>query len=110
MQLTVYAWGLVNDGPIQRPVELIWNNFSPPKAKFFSWLAWQGRSKTKELLHRLGILKGEDVLRCIFCHEARESTEHIMLHCPFVWRIWSTIALWWGFQWAIPSSIEDLLL
>lgn len=106
----VYAWGLVNDGPIQRPVELIWNNFSPLKVKFFSWLAWRGRLKTKELLHRLDILESNDVLRCIFCHKARESTEHIMLHCLFVWRIWSAITLWWGFQWAIPSSIEDLLL
>ncbi|XP_028119693.1 uncharacterized protein LOC114317183 [Camellia sinensis] len=105
-----YAWGLVNDGHIQRPVKLIWNNFSPLKAKFFSLLAWKGRLKTKGLLHKLGILVSDDALRCILCHESSESTEHIMIHCPFVWRIWSHFAVWWGFQWATRSSIEDFLL
>lgn len=105
-----YALGLVNDGPIQRSVDRIWNNFSPPIAKFFSWLAWKGRLKTKELLHRFGILVGVDVMNCIFCHEAIESVDHILLHCLFVWQIWFAIALWWGFQWAMPGSIEGLLL
>lgn len=56
----VYAWGMLNDGPYHRTVDLIWNNFSPPKAKKISWLAWRGRLKTKDLLHRFGILE-EDV-------------------------------------------------
>ena len=53
---------------------------------------------------------GVDIMNCIFCHKAIESVDHILLHCPFVWQIWSAIALWWGFQWAMPSSIEGLLL
>lgn len=101
---------MINDGPCHRSVDIIWNNFSPPKAKFFSWLAWRGRQKTKELLHRFGILAGEDVQTCIFCQQDNESIDHIMLHCPFVWKIWSATAEWWGFQWAIPRSIDDLLL
>ncbi|CAL5408682.1 unnamed protein product [Camellia sinensis] len=66
--------------------------------------------KTKELLHRFGILECVDGLNCIFCHEATESVDHILLHCPFIWQIWSAIASWWGFQWAMPSSIEGLLM
>ncbi|XP_028074331.1 uncharacterized protein LOC114276709 [Camellia sinensis] len=106
----VYAWGMLNDGPTHRSVDLIWNNFSPPKAKFFSWLAWRGRLKTKDLLHRVGILEGEEVLNCIFCQEARESLDHVMLHCSFTWKIWSAIIDWWGIQWVIPKSIEGLLI
>ncbi|CAL5380747.1 unnamed protein product [Camellia sinensis] len=34
----------------------------------YAW-AWRGRLKTKDLLHRVGILEGEEVLNCIFCHE-----------------------------------------
>lgn len=106
----VYDWGLVSNGPIQRSVDLIWNNFSPPKAKFFSWLAWKGRLKIKELLHRFGIFECVYGLNCIFCHEATESVDHILLHCPFVWQIWSAIVSWWGFQWTMPSSIKGLLM
>ncbi|XP_028115045.1 uncharacterized protein LOC114312955 [Camellia sinensis] len=87
----------------------IWNNFAPPKVQFFGWLAWLGKVKTSYFLHRIGILTGNVNLGCVFCHIEVESVEHILLHCPFVWRLWSDIICWWGLQWVIPGSVHGLL-
>ena len=35
--------------------------------------------------------------------------EHILLSCPFVWRLWSNIEKWWGLQWVIPGSVNGVL-
>ncbi|XP_028106799.1 uncharacterized protein LOC114305857 [Camellia sinensis] len=87
----------------------IWNNFAPPKVKFFGWLAWLSKVKTSSFLYRIGILTGSANLSCVFCHEEVETVEHILLYCPFVWLLWSDIIHWWGLQWVIPGSVHGLL-
>lgn len=76
----------------------IWNNSAPPKVQFFGWLAWHGKVKTSYFLHRIGILDGSVNLECVLCHNDVETVEHILLVCPFVWRLWSNNVRWWGFQ------------
>ncbi|KAF5938282.1 hypothetical protein HYC85_025788 [Camellia sinensis] len=48
-------------------------------------------------------------LECVFCHNDVETVKHILLACPFVWRLWSNIVRWWGFQWVMPGSVDGLL-
>ncbi|CAL5409136.1 unnamed protein product [Camellia sinensis] len=38
-----------------------------------------------------------------------ESDDHVLLHCPFVWLLWSHVIRWWGLVWALPGSVNDLL-
>lgn len=77
----------------------IWNNISPPKVQFLSWLVWKGRVKTSVFLHHIGVLRGEDVTQCIFCKSDLETVNHVLLLCPFSWKIWSAIIDWWGLFW-----------
>lgn len=88
--------------------DLIWKNVSPPRVQFFGWLAWKGRIKTSYYLQRIGVLSDGFDPRCIFCKGEVENINHVLLFCPFTWRIWSRILQWWGIQWVLPGSISCL--
>ena len=90
--------------------ELIWNNVAPHKVQFFGWLCWKERVKTAPYLQRIGVLSGQVNVSCLFCEEEEESLNHVLMYCPKVWRVWSDILNWWGIKWAIPGSIQSLLL
>lgn len=34
---------------------------------------------------------------------------YVLLHCPFVWNVWSSLLKWWGLQWVISDSVAGLL-
>ena len=104
----LFCWLQSNRGPVVSMPKLIWNNITPPKVQFFSWLAWKGRIKTSEFLHSIGVLRGEAVTHCHFCREEPESLNHVLLLCPFTWKIWSDIIDWWGFHWVCPGSVVAL--
>lgn len=82
----------------------------PPKVQFFGWLAWKRRIKTSDYLQRIGILVNISNLHCVFCNVEVETDNHVLLHCSFIWLLWSKILSWWGFQWAVPDSVDALLL
>ncbi|KAL7213571.1 hypothetical protein ACSBR2_016155 [Camellia fascicularis] len=96
-------------GSVRKMAVVVWNNCAPPKVKFFGWLAWQGKVKTSSFLQRIGILDASATVGCVFCQNEVESVNHILLFCPFVWLLWSHILKWWGFQWAMPNTVEGLL-
>lgn len=89
--------------------KIIWNNLSPPKAQFFGWLAWKGRLKTSYFLQRIGVLGPGASVSCQFCQFEDEVVSHLLLWCPFAWRVWSCVMDWWGLRWAMPQNVEDLL-
>ncbi|CAL5401403.1 unnamed protein product [Camellia sinensis] len=88
---------------------LIWNNISPPKVQFFGWLAWKGRIKSRAFLQRVRCLSDEAQLNCVFCSCEVESGCHVLVQCPFVWRIWTNLLNWWGLIWVIPEKPKGLL-
>ncbi|XP_028060510.1 uncharacterized protein LOC114264103 [Camellia sinensis] len=104
-----YNWIESHLGPIIPVAASIWNNFAPPKVQSFGWLAWLGKIKTSNFLHRIGILLGNANLDCVFCHNEVEIVEHLLLYCPFVSLLWSNIVRWWGMQWVLPGSVTGLL-
>ncbi|KAL7237853.1 hypothetical protein ACSBR2_004038 [Camellia fascicularis] len=73
-------------------------------------LSWKRRIKTSNYLQRMGILENYTSLHCVFCNEEEETDNHVLLHCPFVWLVWSKIMRWWDVQWVIPKSVDELLL
>ena len=83
---------------------------APPRVQFFGWLSWKGRIKTSCFLQRLGVLSRGSNVNCIFCNNDLESLNHVLLFCPFTWRILSKILEWWGVKWAIPGSVGSLFL
>lgn len=74
---------------------------APPKVQFFGSLAWRGRVKTAEFLHRIGVLDDQVSVLCAFCRNAVESVSHVLLHCPLVWRVWSELMNWWDMCWVV---------
>lgn len=67
----------------------VWVNLAPPKMQFFCWLSWRGKVKTLTFLQRIGVLDVSVNNLCVFYHLVEESAEHVLLHCPVVWKCWS---------------------
>lgn len=65
--------------------------------------------KTAFYLQRIGVLDPNVNIYCLFCRENVDTTNHILLHCPLVWRMWSELLDWWNLSWVIPGSVGDLL-
>ena len=47
--------------------------------------------------------------RCAFCGQDEESLEHLFIHCPKVWCIWTAIFSLSGGGWVCPFLVKDLL-
>ncbi|CAL5330043.1 unnamed protein product [Camellia sinensis] len=87
----------------------IWNNCAPSKVQFFGWLACMARLKLLAFCKELVSLIGNANIVCVFCQNEIETVDHILLFCPFVWRLWSNIVKWWGLQWVLSGSVNGLL-
>ncbi|CAL5385255.1 unnamed protein product [Camellia sinensis] len=95
-------------GPHLKICKFVWNKSIPPKVQFLGWLAWRNRVKTGDLLKHIGVLHNSDSILCVFCNTENESASHVLLHCPFSWKVWSDLLLWWGCFWVVPRSINCL--
>lgn len=96
--------------PTLSVTKVLWKNLAPPKVKFCGWLAWRGRLKTAAVLKNLAVLNEESVALRLFCKSEEESVHHLLLFCPFAWKVWTDMMQWWGLVWVLPGSVEDLLL
>lgn len=47
---------------------------------------------------------------CPLCSELSETPQHLLLHCSFAWRIWSSIFRWWRVEWVCPPDLITLSL
>ncbi|XP_028071421.1 uncharacterized protein LOC114273801 [Camellia sinensis] len=106
---TAAVYNKLTSGQVLPATELIWKNVSPPKVKFFCWLVWKGRIKSRAYLQSLGLMDQNTRSDCVFCNEELESLNHVMLLCPVVWQVWSNLLKWWGMQWVSPQSVVGLL-
>ena len=65
--------------------ELIWHADAPPKCRFFSWLAVQGRCQTADNLARKGWPHNP---LCALCGTQPETTVHLLATCSYSLRFW----------------------
>ena len=86
----------------------IWCRATTPKIQMFIWLAVQNCLCTKFFLLQRCLLSYEAVL-CPFCDTKLESTDHLLLQCPSIWKLWWRYLSWWGAVWCIPKIIDNLL-
>jgi hypothetical protein len=68
--------------------EFIWKNSGPPRIQFFMWLVSKGRIQCRANLFKKEVV---DNRCCEICGAAEESTDHIILHCPFAEEFWNKI-------------------
>ena len=45
--------------------------------------------------------------RCLLRRKDEENIEHLLLHCPMVWGIWSFLLMFVGVAWVPPWLIKD---
>lgn len=79
------------DSPSILSTGLLWYNLAPPKVQLLGWLAWKGRLKTAMFLQKIGVLNQSASIDCVLCRNDAETVNHVLLWCPFVWQVWSTV-------------------
>jgi len=84
----------------------VWMHLAPPKVEFFMWLALLGKLNTKEKLCKRGILPANQDL-CVFCSAQPENLDHVLLNCPFSWKVWITIAKEMGKELTVHPSFKE---
>ncbi|XP_028085475.1 uncharacterized protein LOC114286504 [Camellia sinensis] len=105
---SVYKWCELSPTLPANLKDLIWRNAAPPKVQFLGWLVWKGRIKTTSYLQRIGAINADSDVSCKFCRNELETATHVLLCCPFSWRVWSNIIGWWGVSWVQPGSLTGL--
>jgi hypothetical protein len=68
---------------------------TPPKVKFFFWLALHGRLWTAECRMRHGLQQHAD---CALCDRHDESTDHMLASCVYTREVWHRLLHQVGFQ------------
>ncbi|XP_028113957.1 uncharacterized protein LOC114312000 [Camellia sinensis] len=106
---SVYQWFELGFGANSLIYTVLWKAPAPPRAQFFGWLVWKGRIKSASYLRRIGILNANVDVCYVFCKEEEETINHVLLHCPRVWLIWSYFVRRWGWQWASPGSVQSVI-
>jgi hypothetical protein len=86
----------------------IWQKGVPPKVQSFLWLAVQNRLCTKDFLLCRNIIPVDQAF-CIFCENEIETSNHLLLHCRPVWKLWMKFLDWWGISGCLPCCVDDLL-
>lgn len=84
----------------------IWSGLVPPRIELFTWFALLGKINSKEKLMRLNIIPPSEAT-CVLCNSMVESPDHLLLTCPFSWRICNWWLQVWGLNWIFPSSLSD---
>ncbi|XP_028101954.1 uncharacterized protein LOC114301226 [Camellia sinensis] len=107
---STWKWMEASQGVDCTVTRCIWNNLAPPKVQFLSWLALRGKIKCSEFLQRIGVLSPNVSALYVFCRVEVEFVNHVLLHCPFIWKLWANLMNWWNYNWVILGSVEGLLL
>ena len=73
---------------------------------FFVWTAALGNILTIDNLRKRQIL----ILDwCCMCKRNGESVDHLLIHCPIAFDLWSMVFTLFGIHWVMPKTVVDLL-
>ena len=75
-------------------INLVWQNFLPPRAQMAVWMANLKKLKTGDHLLNLGIIYPQQAL-CPFYNLEIESNNHTLLTCRFSWCSWMKMLERW---------------
>ena len=80
----------------------MWRSKVPPRVAFFSRTTSLGRILTTENLWYKGVTVVD------MCKKSGESVNHLLLHCPIAYDLWSMVWALFGLQWVMPHGVSDL--
>ena len=78
----------------------------PPRVAFFSWIAALGKILTMDNLWKRHIAVLE---WCFMCKRCGESVDHLLLHCPIAYELWSMVFCLFGIHWVMSYKVSELL-
>ncbi|XP_030487495.2 uncharacterized protein LOC115704429 [Cannabis sativa] len=92
----------------------VWGRFNTPKHSFIMWIAIEQRLRTRDRLHKFGVI---DDSSCLLCHGQEESNAHLFFGCPFSkaclveiknWMLWHTTtdSATKLVRWIAPSKVS----
>ena len=84
---------------------MIWQSKVPPRVAFFSWSASLGKILTTSNLCKRCVIVFD---WCYMCKRWGESVDHLLLHCPIAWELWSLVLCLFGIQWVMPHNVLEL--
>jgi hypothetical protein len=87
---------------------LIWQKGVPHKVQSFLWLDVQNRLCIKDFLLCRNIIPVGQAF-CIFCENEIETSNHLLLYCRLVWKLWMKFLDLWGINGFLPYCMDDLL-
>ena len=76
-----------------------------PRVAFFSWTAALGKILTIDNLRMRHFVVLE---WCYMCKRCGESVDHLLLHYPFAFEMWSMVFCLFGICWVMPQRVVDL--
>ena len=100
-----YSNSLEEGAPLKAFVKFMWNHYLPSKVSFFAWEAWRGKVLTMKQLKKRGFQLASI---CPFCRKEEDILEHMLIHRPLIWELWTTILSVRGFSWVCPYMVKDL--
>ena len=101
-----YYHSLSPSSAISFPWKMMWQSKVPPRVAFFSWTAALGKILTIDNLRKRHFVVLE---WCFMCKRCGESVDHLLLHCPIAYEMWSMIFCLFGICWVMPQRVVDLL-
>ncbi|KAL9683896.1 hypothetical protein QQ045_021323 [Rhodiola kirilowii] len=87
----------------------LWSRLAPPKVKLLVWRVYGVSLPSKVNLFKRRVIRREEDLVCVFCRSVQETSDHLMLHCPWSRKLWVMSINWWGASWVMPETARNLL-
>ena len=84
----------------------MWQSKVPPRVAFFSWTTPLGKILTTDNLGKRHIAVLE---WCFMCKRCGESVDHLLLHCPIAYELWSMVFCLFGIHWVMPYKVSEVL-
>uniref|UniRef100_A0A2N9J9F5 Reverse transcriptase domain-containing protein n=1 Tax=Fagus sylvatica TaxID=28930 RepID=A0A2N9J9F5_FAGSY len=88
------------------PWKGVWKAKVPPRVAFFVWTSALGKILTTDNLRKRRVIIQD---WCCMCKSSGESVNHLLLHCPVAWELWSMVLILFGITWVMPRGVVDLL-
>jgi hypothetical protein len=87
------------------PWRRLWKSWAPAKCKVFLWLAIRNKCWTADRLAKRGLPHPDN---CMFCDQADEDIQHVLVGCVFAREFWYKILASVGLQTCAPNQSDEV--
>lgn len=106
--------GQIGIGPLKgdehKGFKYVWNKLVPAKVAAHRWRVLYDRVPTKSNLKKRGVNLNDADMKCVFCGEIEESSNHVFFLCAQAHAIWMEVYQWLNFPFVLqPQALPNLL-